>query len=463
MLTEKLTQSRCFFSSTTFFLVISAFFLLYVPEHVRVQSQNSNDRFIRIRVNCFEISSLPADIFDGDVAQLQFMVFVSDGDRIRFTLNYYQDAPDAQARAITAGQRFCDTDAYGPWFAIDQARDQVAVWFLAVDNDDLSQLLSTALDGTSSLLADAFMAMIDTSGAISVLSRANLLALALELVLGRAVEAWEIPDTIGQYQTVLLRQQDWNLGSYRAVSPDGNLVIEYDVLLTNEQPQNVLETQASPNISSTVSLATVSVLICLSFEDLSLLGNVLQELEAPLGVLAGAQIAFTQSWSAPVGWIILRNSQQVQSVVTGDVASVWSPDACRPLQRRQSMQTESIQTIEAYCYGECWEYDVNARTMRWTGHTDGREDVWQPQGNALDRVRAGYTVIFGPMLVPGEIFACRLIINKTIRKNACDGINVFVPANVEFRVVSDGSVGGFRWCPQNGYGYRALNQNHRCQ
>ncbi len=127
-----------------------------------------------------------------------------------------------------------------------------------------------------------------------------------------------------------------------------------------------------------------------------------------------------------------------------------------------STQTQPVTVVETYCYGECWVYDENARTMRWTGYSDGREDVWQPQGTSLERVRAGYTVIFGPMLVPGEIFACRLVIDGEVRKNACDGANVFVPAGVELRVISDGNVGGFRWCPREGYGYRA-DQSYQCR
>lgn len=72
---------------------------------------------------------------------------------------------------------------------------------------------------------------------------------------------------------------------------------------------------------------------CLDYSQLATLGNILQRLESPPGMLAGLQIAFTRDWSAPNGWIIHRNSVQVQSVIAGDVASVWSPEACRPLDK----------------------------------------------------------------------------------------------------------------------------------
>lgn len=333
MPTRRLTKLPLIVFAATF-LLIAMPSLPYSPASVRAQSQNSDAGYILIRVNCLEIRALPADLLEDDVAELQLMVFLSVGNQ-GGTFTFFQDSPEVETRGVRVGERFCSgLNALGPWLAVSEAPAEVAVWFLAVDNDDLSQLLDTALDGTGNLLADAFKTVIDTSGAVSVFSRTNLLALALELVLGRAIEAWEMPDTIGQYQTVLLRQQDWNVDSYTAVSADGTIAIEYDVLLTEETP--------SPSTSGTLqpAVTSISALICLNLDDLSALGNVLQVLESPPGVLAGAQIAFAQNWSAPSGWIIHRNSQQVQSVAAGDVASVWSPDACRPL-RGQAI-TESL-------------------------------------------------------------------------------------------------------------------------
>jgi hypothetical protein len=72
---------------------------------------------------------------------------------------------------------------------------------------------------------------------------------------------------------------------------------------------------------------------CWSLKELATLGEIIQELEHPPGTLAGAQIKFTQAWAAPEGWIIQKQGSEVNSVVAGDTASVWSAENCRPLNR----------------------------------------------------------------------------------------------------------------------------------
>lgn len=69
----------------------------------------------------------------------------------------------------------------------------------------------------------------------------------------------------------------------------------------------------------------------LTLADLAKLGTVIQRLEYPAGTLAGAQIEFTTDWTPPAGWTIQMNGTSVSSVKSGDIASVWSPDAIRPL------------------------------------------------------------------------------------------------------------------------------------
>lgn len=105
-----------------------------------------------------------------------------------------------------------------------------------------------------------------------------------------------------------------------------------------------------------------------------------------------------------------------------------------------------------YCYGWCWQYDHGARTMTWMGATDGREDIWQPPGEPLQRVREGYSVLFATS-VPGEIYACVLVVNDKLVKNLCDGILYQIQPGT-YKVTSSGRVGGFRWCPLEGYGWR---------
>jgi len=99
------------------------------------------------------------------------------------------------------------------------------------------------------------------------------------------------------------------------------------------------------------------------------------------------------------------------------------------------------------CYGNCWKYDNSARTMTWTRPADETEDIWQPSGEALQKIRDGYTAIFDTS-VPGEIFACVLMVNGETVKNSCDGVLYQVPLG-SYRVTSaNRDVGGFRWCPE---------------
>jgi hypothetical protein len=92
--------------------------------------------------------------------------------------------------------------------------------------------------------------------------------------------------------------------------------------------------------------------------------------------------------------------------------------------------------------------------MTWIGPTDGTKDIYQPSGEALQNIQDGYTAIFNTS-VPGEIFACVLMINGTLVKATCDGVlNEVAPGT--FQITSaNRDVGGFRWCPAIGYGWRA--------
>lgn len=110
-------------------------------------------------------------------------------------------------------------------------------------------------------------------------------------------------------------------------------------------------------------------------------------------------------------------------------------------------------TSFTYCYGRCWQFDDNKRTMTWTRLADGSEDVWQPAGDELQKIRSGYTAVF-TTTVPGEIFACILTVNGQSIKSSCDGVLYQVPPGTYQVTSSNNSVGGFRWCPSVGYGWR---------
>ena len=105
------------------------------------------------------------------------------------------------------------------------------------------------------------------------------------------------------------------------------------------------------------------------------------------------------------------------------------------------------------CFGQCWEYNDNNRTMTWSRLADGTEDVWQPAGPALQKIRSGYTAIITTS-VPGEIFACVLTINGEAVKNSCDGVLYQMPPGTYQITSSNNDVGGFRWCPLVGFGWR---------
>jgi len=105
------------------------------------------------------------------------------------------------------------------------------------------------------------------------------------------------------------------------------------------------------------------------------------------------------------------------------------------------------------CFGNCWQYDENARTMTWTGLADGTEDIFQSSGEPLQKIRDGYTAIIKTS-VPGEIFACILTINGNASKDTCDSVLYQIPAGT-YRITSaSNDVGGFHWCPAIGYGWR---------
>lgn len=109
------------------------------------------------------------------------------------------------------------------------------------------------------------------------------------------------------------------------------------------------------------------------------------------------------------------------------------------------------------CAGRCWRYDEGARTLTWAGPADGREDVWQGDDLSLGRVRAGWTAVFGPMAAPGEIEACVLNVDGEPVRQSCGGAPYPVPSGRVLHVTSaDPDVGGFRWRPAGGYGYRSL-------
>jgi hypothetical protein len=103
------------------------------------------------------------------------------------------------------------------------------------------------------------------------------------------------------------------------------------------------------------------------------------------------------------------------------------------------------------CFGDCWQLDTDVQTMAWTGLTDGTEDIWQGTSDSLQKIRSGYTAIITTS-VPGEIFACVLTVNGQRALSSC---GLYQISAGTYQITSaNNSVGGFRWCPAIGYGWR---------
>ncbi len=106
----------------------------------------------------------------------------------------------------------------------------------------------------------------------------------------------------------------------------------------------------------------------------------------------------------------------------------------------------TIQPVADYCYGKCWEYDNNARTMTWTGTKDGVEDIWQADGEPLEKIRAGYTAYF-EINFPMKMEICMGSIDGTLVSRQCEFQVIDISAG-RHTVVSAGPQGGFRVRPQ---------------
>jgi len=89
--------------------------------------------------------------------------------------------------------------------------------------------------------------------------------------------------------------------------------------------------------------------------------------------------------------------------------------------------------------------------MTWTGVNDGTEDIWQGTNDSLQKIRSGYTAIILTS-VPGEIFACVLTVNRQSVMSSC---GLYQISAGTYQITSaNSSVGGFRWCPAIGIGWR---------
>jgi hypothetical protein len=115
-------------------------------------------------------------------------------------------------------------------------------------------------------------------------------------------------------------------------------------------------------------------------------------------------------------------------------------------------QAQDLRSSTTLCFGNCWQYDTSARTMTWIGLSDGTEDIWQASNESLQKIRSGYSAIITTS-VPGEIMACVLNVNGQSVMSSC-GLYKISSGTYQIKSANN-NVGGFRWCPALGYGWRA--------
>jgi hypothetical protein len=96
--------------------------------------------------------------------------------------------------------------------------------------------------------------------------------------------------------------------------------------------------------------------------------------------------------------------------------------------------------------GNAWVFDDNARTMTWVGPTDGSEDIWQADGEPIQKIRAGYTAYFSIDVSMKMKISIGTVDGKLISRQAHEKTIVITAG--KHSVVSRGPQGGFRVFPE---------------
>ena len=113
--------------------------------------------------------------------------------------------------------------------------DRIEVFFIGLENDDLSAelgMVNDTLDVILNVLVDTVVPL--TTG---------VPGLALEALSGEALTWWREQDLLGEYKVVLEKSNNWQEGSrYTVESTNGNLEIVYTILRSTERLQPTAET-----------------------------------------------------------------------------------------------------------------------------------------------------------------------------------------------------------------------------
>jgi len=113
-----------------------------------------------------------------------------------------------------------------------------------------------------------------------------------------------------------------------------------------------------------------------------------------------------------------------------------------PADNRGAVQLEVLAPDSGMCFGMCWRVDDAARTLTWTGPTDGSEDIWLGSGAYLQKVQAGYAAILENS-VPLKVDICvGQIDGQVVAANCTPTVVDLTPG--KHTILSAGSQGGFR-------------------
>jgi len=115
----------------------------------------------------------------------------------------------------------------------------------------------------------------------------------------------------------------------------GPVTVYWDCSNWGQLGQAILDLSA-PAVEPTRTPGAVSTPVpgaqgCLTITQLDELGTIINVLEHPVGTPAGAQITLSVAYTAPTGWVMQKNGQEVTNAAVGETVSLWSPDNCRPL------------------------------------------------------------------------------------------------------------------------------------
>ncbi len=191
---------------------------------------NYNGQYILIRLYSITVNRLPVDVLDGDRAQLEFFVFLTDGNLVSdrweaFPQGYYD---------VRAGSVVQLHGASGPYFADELTSDTVYVWFLAVDSDEINQLVEWGVSNTIDYALDSFKEEVARRGG-QVATRWNpwiwILGEAVDIV----TDVWQTEDLIGQQVITLSSAENWNVGHYSGPSDDNGITLNYEVVRCSQE------------------------------------------------------------------------------------------------------------------------------------------------------------------------------------------------------------------------------------